>query len=92
MAQTAPKESILVIGATGYIGSYILEQIILAKDSFDRIAIFTSPNTAETKAELLAGLKAKGVEVIVGDISKPEDLTAALQGLWRESYISNGTY
>ncbi len=74
------KDNLLIIGATGYIGSYILDQIIKAKDSFGNIAIFTSPSTAEKKAELLDSLRAKGVGIIVGNIDKPEDLLKAFQG------------
>ncbi|KAG4414961.1 hypothetical protein IFR04_011889 [Cadophora malorum] len=75
------KENLLILGGTGYIGSYILEQIVKAKDSFRNIAIFTSPRTAETKSELLDSLRAKEVGVIVGDVNKPEDLLKAFQGV-----------
>jgi len=75
------KENLLIIGSTGWIGTYITEQIVKAKDSFGSIAIFTSPNTAETKAQLFDGLKAQGVEIIVGDITKSEDLSNAFQGI-----------
>lgn len=71
----------MILGGTGYIGSYILDQIIKAKDSFGNIAIFTSPRTAETKSELLDGLRSKGVGVIVGDVNKSEDLLKAFQGV-----------
>ena len=45
------KENLLILGATGYIGVYIVDSIIKAKDSFGRIAIFTSLSTAENKPE-----------------------------------------
>jgi len=76
----APKENLLLLGATGYIGTYILEQIINAKSSFGRIAIFTSPKTAETKAELLGKLKGQGVEVIIGDTGNDGELLKAFEG------------
>ncbi|KAK0103128.1 hypothetical protein ONS95_000696 [Cadophora gregata] len=75
------KENLLILGGTGYIGSYILDQIVKAKDSFGNIAIFTSPRTAEAKSGLLDSLRAKGVGVIVGDVNKPEDLLKAFQGV-----------
>ncbi|KAL2067539.1 hypothetical protein VTL71DRAFT_1964 [Oculimacula yallundae] len=78
---TTVKENLLILGGTGYIGSYILDQIVKVKDSFGHIAIFTSPKTAETKPELLDSLRAKGVGVIVGDVQKPEDLLKAFQGV-----------
>jgi uncharacterized protein YbjT (DUF2867 family) len=74
------KENLLILGATGYIGVYIVDSIIKAKDSFGRIAIFTSPSTAENKPEKLEELKAQGVEVITGDFKKASDLEAAFQG------------
>jgi uncharacterized protein YbjT (DUF2867 family) len=74
------KENLLILGATGYIGVYIVDSIIKAKDSFGRIAIFTSPSTAENKPEKLEELKAQGVEVIIGDFKKASDLEAAFQG------------
>jgi uncharacterized protein YbjT (DUF2867 family) len=80
MAQPKSKENLLIIGATGYIGVYIVEQIIKAKDSFGRIAIFTSPSTAESKPQKLVELRAQGVEVIIGDIKKPSDLVTAFEG------------
>jgi len=76
----APKENLLLLGATGYIGSYILDQIIAAKPSFGRIAIFTSPKTAETKAEKIEKLKAQGVEVIIGNTGNDEELLKAFEG------------
>jgi len=75
------KENLLILGATGYIGVYIVEEIIKAKDSFGRIAIFTSPSTAESKPEKLDELKAQGVEVILGDFKKSSDLLAAVEGI-----------
>lgn len=74
------KANILMLGGTGYIGSYILDQIVKAKDAFGNIAIFTSPGTAAQKAELLDSLRAKGVGVIVGDVNRAEELLKAFQG------------
>ncbi|KAE8452069.1 hypothetical protein EG329_002235 [Mollisiaceae sp. DMI_Dod_QoI] len=75
------KDNVLILGATGYIGVYIVEEIIKAKDSFGRIAIFTSPNSAEKKSKQLDELKAQGVEVIVGDVNNSEDLLKAFEGI-----------
>jgi uncharacterized protein YbjT (DUF2867 family) len=76
------KQNLLMFGATGYIGVYIIEAIIKAKASFGRIAIITSPGTAENKAKQLEGLKEQGVEVIVGDVTKAEDVLKAYEGLY----------
>lgn len=75
------KENLLIIGATGWIGTYITQEIINAKEHFNRIAIFTSASTLETKAALFEGFKKDGVEIIVGDVSKVEDIKGALEGM-----------
>jgi uncharacterized protein YbjT (DUF2867 family) len=75
------KENLLLLGATGYIGTDILEQVIKAKESFGRIAILTSPSTAQNKAEVLAKLKNQGVEVIIGDTSNSSDLLNAFNDI-----------
>lgn len=77
----APKENIIVFGATGYIGSYIIDQIVKAKNSFGRIAIFTSPNTVEKKPDVISQLKENGVEVIVGNAAEETDVVKALEGV-----------
>jgi hypothetical protein len=45
-----------MFSATGYIGEFILDQILENKDSFGRIAIFTSPGSAEAKIKRLSEL------------------------------------
>jgi hypothetical protein len=76
----APSKNILVFGATGTIGTFIIGAIVEAKASFDRIAIFTSPNTVETKKEHIGELKASGVEIIVGDVRNEKDVLKAYEG------------
>jgi hypothetical protein len=63
------------------IGSFILDAILSARDKFDRIAIYTSQNTVETKADFLVQLKKNGVEVIVGEISDEEAVGRAYAGM-----------
>ena len=75
-----PK-SILLFGATGTIGTYILEAIISARSQFDRVAIFTSANTAETKKAHLAKLKEQGVQIIVGNLEDEQDVEAITRGI-----------
>lgn len=79
-----------MFGATGYIGVYIIEAIIKAKASFGRIAIITSPGTAENKAKQLEKLKEQGVEVIVGDVTKAEDVLKAYEGFFPISFDGFG--
>ncbi|KAJ5785448.1 uncharacterized protein N7503_010660 [Penicillium pulvis] len=76
----SPK-NLLIFGATGTIGSFILDAILPARSQFDRVAIFTSPRTAETKAAYLEKLKAQNIEVIVGDVEDEDAVRAAYTGI-----------
>ncbi|KAJ5648119.1 hypothetical protein N7490_004491 [Penicillium lividum] len=75
------SKNLLLFGATGAIGSFILEAILSARPQFNRVAIFTSPRTAETKASHLEELKAQNVEIIVGDIEDEDAIKAAYTGI-----------
>lgn len=81
MSTTAktPKK-LLIVGASGLIGSRITKAIVQNKKSFDRIAIFTSPNTVQTKADFIKWLKEEGVEIIEGDATNSEDISRAYKG------------
>lgn len=70
-------QNILLFGATGNIGSFILNAIIAQRAQFGRIAIFTSPRTAETKGD---HLKKQGIDVIVGDLEDESAIKAAYEG------------
>lgn len=73
-------QNILLLGATGQIGSFILTAILSARTQFGRVAIFTSPRTAETKAAYLETLKKQNVEVIIGDVEDENAIKAAYDG------------
>lgn len=73
------SKNILIIGATGVIGKYITKEIV-DSNKFEKVAVFTSQNTADTKTEELDALKAKGVKVIVGDVRNEQDIKAAYEG------------
>lgn len=68
------------------IGTYIVQAIVQNKAQFDRIAIFTSPSTVESKADQIDSLKKEGVEVIVGDINNPDDVVKAYKGVCARCY------
>jgi nucleoside-diphosphate-sugar epimerase len=72
--------NILIIGATGVIGKPITDQILSAKSTFGRIAILTSNNTANSKADEIKALKEQGVEVLVGDLGVEDDVKRAYDG------------
>lgn len=72
--------NLLVFGATGAIGSYIIAAIVNARDSFNRIAVFTSQNTLSTKETEINVLRDKGVEILVGDVTNEDDVLKAFDG------------
>ena len=76
---TASK--ILIFGGTGTIGRYITSALLSAKPSFQQLVLFTSPNSAKEKSQLLDGWKSKGLSVIVGDLTSEADVTAAYDGV-----------
>jgi nucleoside-diphosphate-sugar epimerase len=76
----AVSQNILIIGGTGLIGEHISNAIVASREHFKRIALFTSANTIFTKAAFVDGLKAKGVEIIVGDIKLADDVREAYTG------------
>jgi hypothetical protein len=71
---------ILVFGATGTIGQYIIQEIHNAGSSFEKIGFFTSESTAKNKANEIEGWKKKGIEVIVGNVNSEEDVAKAYKG------------
>ncbi|KAJ5748213.1 uncharacterized protein N7511_009909 [Penicillium nucicola] len=74
-------KNILLFGATGTIGSFILDAILPVRDQFNRVAIFTSAHTAETKAEHLDKLRKQNVEIIIGSVEDEEAVKAAYEGI-----------
>lgn len=87
MAPSPTPSKILVFGATGVIGKFILEQLISAKPAFEKIGIFTSPGTSEKKSEELAQLRKKGVEVVVGDVHSESEVKKAFEGTCRRVFL-----
>ncbi|KAF2732790.1 NAD(P)-binding protein [Polyplosphaeria fusca] len=80
MANEAPiPNKILLFGATGLIGEYILQALIEAKPKFEKLGIFTSPRTAKDKADAIEKLKAQGVDVVVGDVTNEDDVKQTYQ-------------
>lgn len=81
MADFKPH-NILVIGATGNIGHFIIKSIISARTDFNRVAILTSEPAAGSEKEKFINeeLKPKNVEVIIGDIENEKDVLNAYKG------------
>jgi uncharacterized protein YbjT (DUF2867 family) len=73
-------QNILVIGATGVIGTPVTKAIINAKSGFGRIAILTSSATVTNKTSEIDSFKSHGVEVFTGDLSSEQDVKNAYHG------------
>ena len=80
MASFAPSR-ILVFGGTGTIGKYITTSLLRATPAFSQVVLFTSPNTAAAKTDLLDRWKAQGLSVIVGNLESDDDVVAAYRGV-----------
>lgn len=79
MASKIPKK-VLIFGATGVIGKYIIQEVVNAKSSFEKIGLFTSADTAKNKPDEINGWEEKGVDINVGDVNSEEDVKRAYEG------------
>lgn len=79
-ARELGAENVLVFGGTGLIGTKILDALIEAKTNLNRIAIFTSPTTLANKPGEIESIRARGVEIVIGDIRNEQDIITAYQG------------
>ena len=73
-----PTGLILVTGATGYIGGRLVPRLLAAGHPVRCLA---------RHPERLAGRRWPGVEVVQGDVSDPDSLDAALQGVAQAYYL-----
>ncbi|ORY00910.1 isoflavone reductase family protein [Clohesyomyces aquaticus] len=80
MVEASIPKKILLFGATGVIGKDIVDALVEAQSSFEKIGIFTSPGTAKSKADFIEKLKNSGVEVVVGDVNSAADVSKAYEG------------
>ncbi|KAJ4384459.1 hypothetical protein N0V86_000058 [Didymella sp. IMI 355093] len=74
------SKRVLIFGATGVIGKYIIQEVVNAKSSFDKIGLFTSPETAKNKPDEINGWEEKGVDINIGDVNSEEDVKKAYEG------------
>lgn len=82
MSPTKTK-NILLFGATGLIGSHITTAILAAapKENWT-VSIFTSPETAKTKSQLISDLKTRGArKIITGEFTDADDVNSAYEGI-----------
>jgi aspartate-semialdehyde dehydrogenase len=74
-------QNVLIIGATGVIGSSIAAAIVNEKSKFGRIRILTSETTVGEKVQEIAALKDNGVEIKTGSLDSEADVKAAYEGM-----------
>lgn len=72
---------ILVLGATGNVGKAIMDAIVNASPAFTRVSILTSKETAASKSDLIDGWKSSGVSIVLGDVTNPQDIETAYDGV-----------
>src|SRR2546428_7145981 len=72
-----PDDPILVTGATGFIGSRLVESLLAR--GFRNVRTFARPSSAMAGVEAIAGRRRDGarVEVIKGNLLSREDCTTA---------------
>ncbi|KAI1503776.1 isoflavone reductase family protein [Biscogniauxia marginata] len=76
----APAKKILVFGATGVIGRFIIAALVNAKSNFERVGFFTSRDTWYSKGNFVDTLEKNGVESIIGDINDDAQVSKAYEG------------
>ena len=78
---TPSASNILIIGATGVIGTYITRAIVDASASFNRICVLTSEKTVVEKVQDICALESWGVEVFVGRLEDEKRVKEAYKGI-----------
>jgi len=76
-----PKQNILIVGATGVIGTYITGSIIQSSHQFNRICILTSERTVVEKVQDICALESYGIEVFIGSLDDESRVKLALRGI-----------
>jgi uncharacterized protein YbjT (DUF2867 family) len=69
-----PSQSVLLIGAGGYIGRTVSQEFLSQKPKFARIAILADAS----KVEKFAEISKEGMEVVVGSFFEPSSFKGNL--------------
>ncbi len=77
-AMPEPKETILITGATGYIGGRLMRRL----QATDR-----KLRCLTRRPQVLAGKVTAGTEIMVGDLLDPESLVVAMRGVHTAYYL-----
>lgn len=80
MSWGQPAQNILIIGATGVVGTYITRAIVDAQHQFNRICVLTSERTVVEKVQDICALESWGVEVFVGSLDDEHKVKEAYKG------------
>ncbi len=65
--------SVLVTGATGFLGEHVMQRVLGSQSPFDKVIAFARPTSD------VVSLQASGVEIRQGDLGDAASLTKALQ-------------
>lgn len=78
-----PPRNILILGATGVIGTYITRAVVDAhtQGHFDKISIYTSEKTIVEKVQDICALEAWDVEIFVGGLHDESRFKEACRGM-----------
>ena len=87
----AKDELILVTGATGFIGSKVVDSLL--RRGFRNIRCFARPSSAESSVKRLSRSSQAGtrIEVVRGNLLSAEDCAAAVQGAAVIIHLAAGT-
>lgn len=66
-----PLQSILLIGASGFLGPPICREFLHQKEKFARVAILADPS----KVSKFSQLKDEGMEIVVGALTDSKSFT-----------------
>lgn len=78
-ARIHPMSTILVTGASGFVGQHIVPALLDAGHHV--VALVRTPNSGEAVADRLAPAQRADLELRTGDVTRPDSLPAALAGV-----------
>jgi len=82
--------NIMILGATGTIGTYITRAIVDANSQghFGRISIYTSEKTVVEKVQDICALESMGVEIVVGSLDDERRFKDACRGRSNKTQVT----
>ena len=75
-----PAKNILILGATGVVGTYITRAVVDSKHLFNRICVLTSEKTIIEKVQDICALESWGVEIFVCRLENEKKVKEAYKG------------